>query len=150
MQSLHWRRNSGSSASSSTGTEVQSFSESETIAKKHTKQAFSCALEMITKLNKDIDDGSLLVRIGCSTGTILGGIISRYKFAYDIFGSAVDSAELLSSVGGPLSFSLCEETLTLIKEDVDSFLYANPDFKLTPGSFSETESTKYVTISPKT
>lgn len=106
--------------------------------------AFKCATDMLLQLQLRANSKTgeqqqqqqqhLLVRVGCASGTILGGIITRYKFAYDIFGSAVDSAEHMSSVGGPLSLTLSAQVITINQTEVDAFLESNPDFKSTPNS----------------
>ena len=124
MSSLQWR---GASSF-----ELQEDSSSS--SKRNTAlQAFHCAIEIILKLKQAKQEQGtnegVLVRVGCSSGTILGGIISRYKFAYDIFGTVVDTAELLSSMGSPLSFSLCSDTQDLVQQDLHALLATNPDFE---------------------
>eukprot|EP01105_Mastigella_eilhardi_P020440 TRINITY_DN4871_c0_g1_i4.p1 TRINITY_DN4871_c0_g1~~TRINITY_DN4871_c0_g1_i4.p1 ORF type:complete len:611 (+),score=65.89 TRINITY_DN4871_c0_g1_i4:991-2823(+) len=61
------------------------------------------------------------VRAGCATGTVLAGVITTYKFQFDIYGEAVDQAEYLSSVGGTDSLSICPATWALVQEEQRSF-----------------------------
>ena len=123
------------------------------------RKAFKCATEIIAKLKQEDEQtlakgepGSDLVRIGCAFGTILGGIMSRYKFAYDVFGAPVDVAEALSCIGSPLSISLCENTMQVVRPQVDAFLLAHTECNTSQGSINlPTRKTElqFLTINPQ-
>lgn len=60
------------------------------------REAFLCALELVNTayLNCPVN-----IRVGCAMGTIFTGILSQFKFCFDIYGASVNFAEYLSSVG---------------------------------------------------
>lgn len=67
----------------------------------HAEAIAELALEMrseIERLNRAYET-SIQIRIGISTGTLVAGVIGKNKFAYDIWGSAVNLAGRLASSG---------------------------------------------------
>lgn len=99
-------------------------------------RAYTCAMELIETAKKwHNDSGQPLIRVGMSCGTIFGGIISSFKFAFDIFGSAIDIAESLAAVGTPLNFSLSENSFLEILEEGDCTLNA-PEISSVTGEIS--------------
>lgn len=87
-------------------------------------KAFLCAKELVATAKQRFQehDSLPLIRVGCASSTVFGGIISRYKFAYDIFGHAMDCAEMLASVGSPLSLSLSADMAQLAQKDIQAIL----------------------------
>lgn len=73
------------------------------------------------------------MRVGCCSSVIFGGIISKFKFAYDIYGGAVDCAEALASVGPPLSLSICKGTFETLLDDLPTELNSLSATPLTQG-----------------
>ena len=140
-----------------TGSQKSNNSNTPSQIENNALRAFQCAHELITTSkawNERNSNSHLLqvplIRVGFSCSTIFGGIISRFKFAYDIFGSAMDIAETLASVGTPLSLSLCESTLQEVRDDIKGFVYRNSGVlvdslvknEVTVGS----DNVKYITI----
>lgn len=132
LGSLEWRRAAGDEAS---------FSASDLA--KNSRKAFLCSVEMMEYFQRHSaasnqaaarrakmgvrNSSTILVRVGCASGAALGGILSRYKFAFDLYGSSVDEAEFLSSQGGShLQLSICESTLLYARETVHSYISSSP------------------------
>lgn len=70
------------------------------------------ALRMHREVNllNELYGTSIHIRIGISTGELLSGVIGRAKLAYDIWGSAVNLACHLETVGQPGSILVDSET----------------------------------------
>jgi class 3 adenylate cyclase len=56
------------------------------------------------------------VRIGVNTGPVMAGVVGKNKFAYDIWGDAVNIAARLESSGKSGKVNISENTYLLIKE----------------------------------
>ncbi len=59
----------------------------------------------------------LKVRIGIHTGEVVAGVIGRMKFAYDLWGDAVNIAARMESHGLPGEIQLTEATRELLSSD---------------------------------
>ena len=59
----------------------------------------------------------LSMRIGISSGPLTAGIIGRHKFAYDLWGDAVNTASRMESEGIPGSIQISLSTFELIKDE---------------------------------
>ena len=55
------------------------------------------------------------VRIGLHTGPVIGGIVGRTRYLYDIFGDAVNTAARIQAVARPMSILLSPKTWNLVK-----------------------------------
>lgn len=65
-------------------------------------------------------DGHIIrLRIGINSGPVVGGIIETHKFAYDLWGDAVNTASRMESEGVPGSVQMSAATYELIREDFD-------------------------------
>jgi len=71
-------------------------------------------LEEIQRLNEQYDT-SIRLRIGISTGPIVAGVIGRKKFAYDIWGEAVNFACRLEATGEAGKIQIAEATCDRLK-----------------------------------
>jgi adenylate cyclase len=59
------------------------------------------------------------LRIGIHTGPVIAGVVGRKKFAYDIWGNAVNLASRLESNGKEGKVNISESTYYLIKDHFD-------------------------------
>jgi class 3 adenylate cyclase len=65
--------------------------------------------------NHDFDGHPITLRIGINSGPVVAGIIGTHKFAYDLWGDAVNTASRMESEGIPGSIRVSEPTYELIK-----------------------------------
>ncbi len=61
-------------------------------------------------------DGSVHVRIGIHTGPAVGGVIGRARFAYDLWGEAVEGAKRMESAGTPGRARLSPEAAAALRD----------------------------------
>lgn len=83
-------------------------------------QAMACmALEMINYVGKRPFESNTRIefRIGINSGPVVGGVIGRKKFVYDLWGDAVNIASRMESQGVPGRIQITSETYELIKDD---------------------------------
>jgi len=76
--------------------------------------------QMIRSFQVDgIPDGvhTFQMRIGINTGPVVAGVIGLSKFAYDIWGDAVNLASRMESSGEPGQIQVTESTYELLKDD---------------------------------
>ena len=57
------------------------------------------------------------LRIGIHTGQVIAGVVGKNKFAYDIWGDAVNTASRMESSGVPGKVNISGETYELIKDN---------------------------------
>lgn len=84
----------------------------------HAKFAMEMAIEM-QKFVKTMYDPSgipLRMRIGIHSGPVVAGVIGKKKFAYDLWGDAVNTASRLESHGVPGRIQISETTYDLLKD----------------------------------
>lgn len=126
--------------------EIENMASCESAIRNATR-AVNCSCEIVDHLcSSSQRHYNALVRIGCSTGTILGGIASRYKFTFDVYGTPVDAAEHLSGINSALSISFDEETVNVAKEPIDQFLLTHPAYKITKSTSTRNDAVQYTTI----
>ncbi|MBI1223083.1 MAG: response regulator [Bacteroidetes bacterium] len=66
------------------------------------------------RMSQDLPE--LPIRVGIHTGELVAGVIGSKKFAYDVWGDAVNIASRLESNGIPGKINISEATFSLIKE----------------------------------
>ncbi|MGJ4748358.1 adenylate/guanylate cyclase domain-containing protein [Leptospira sp. SA-E8] len=82
----------------------------------HAENAMQMAIEM-QKFVKTLQDPSgkpLRMRIGIHSGPVVAGVIGKKKFAYDLWGDAVNTASRLESHGVPGRIQISEATYDLL------------------------------------
>lgn len=79
------------------------------------------ALEMEEYLRDRPDNGGPKIefRIGLNSGPVVGGVIGRKKFVYDVWGDAVNIASRMESEGVPGRIQITPATHELIKRDFE-------------------------------
>jgi class 3 adenylate cyclase len=78
----------------------------------HAESAARMAMEMVEVVKEFAGlggDSHLQVRIGLHTGEVVAGIIGKKKFAYDLWGDAVNTAARMESHGKPGRIHVSEE-----------------------------------------
>lgn len=90
----------------------------------HATKTVLAALEMIEFVNraKTLNPENRTrfdVRIGINTGPVVAGVVGTKKFAYDIWGDAVNIASRMESNSQPGKINVTENTFTLIKDSFD-------------------------------
>jgi adenylate cyclase len=85
----------------------------------HAQALARLALEMnsyITGLDP-VGDRKLSFRMGINSGPVIAGVIGHKKFAYDVWGDAVNTASRMESQGVPGKIQITEATYQLLKND---------------------------------
>ncbi len=69
------------------------------------------------------------IRIGINTGTVVAGVVGLNKFAYDIWGDAVNVASRMETMSEPGRINISENTYQLIKEVYECEFRGNVEVK---------------------
>lgn len=91
--------------------------------KTHAIDAVSASLEIVSfvdRINKDNMKAAKppwQVRIGIHTGELIAGVIGKDKFAYDIWGGAVNTASRMESAGEPGKVNISSSTYQLVRKN---------------------------------
>ncbi|HLZ48709.1 MAG TPA: adenylate/guanylate cyclase domain-containing protein, partial [Candidatus Limnocylindria bacterium] len=82
----------------------------------HARSAALLALDMLAyvKERQLSADRCLDFRIGLGSGPVIGGVIGRSKFVFDIWGDAVNIASRMESTGVPGRIQIAPETRALL------------------------------------
>ena len=72
-------------------------------------------LAAMAELREDLA-GSVQVRIGIHTGSAVGGVIGRTRFAYDLWGEAVEGAKRMEAAGTPGRARLSPEAAAALRD----------------------------------
>lgn len=95
----------------------------QTDSKLAAKNMILCALEILAFVNneKKAQDNDIAktfdIRIGINTGSVIAGVVGETKFAYDIWGDAVNVASRMEKLGEINSINLTDSTYQLVHED---------------------------------
>jgi guanylate cyclase len=84
----------------------------------HAQALAHLALEMRAYLEGIKGNGrQVSFRIGINSGPVVGGVIGREKFHYDVWGDAVNIASRMESQGEAGRIQITGETYALIKDE---------------------------------
>lgn len=84
----------------------------------HAESAMKMAIEIqnFVKTLRDPSGRPLRMRIGIHSGPVVAGVIGKKKFAYDLWGDAVNTASRLESHGVPGRIQISETTYDLLED----------------------------------
>jgi guanylate cyclase len=83
----------------------------------HARLLARLALEMRAYVEEYQRNGRRLnFRIGIGSGPVIGGVIGRQKFHYDVWGDAVNMASRMESQGVPGKIQITQDTYELLKD----------------------------------
>lgn len=87
----------------------------------HAYKSTLAALEIADFVKKAMSNSnknaSFDIRIGINTGSVVAGVVGTKKFAYDIWGDAVNIASRMESSGEPGKVNISESTYNLLKDN---------------------------------
>ncbi|GGD41482.1 adenylate/guanylate cyclase domain-containing protein [Muriicola marianensis] len=88
----------------------------------HAVRMISAALEIVsfveeTKNDMTASELSFDIRIGINSGPVVAGVVGTHKFAYDIWGDAVNVAARMENMSEPGRINISENTYELVKEE---------------------------------
>lgn len=88
----------------------------------HAIDAVRCGLELQAFMHRQKEERAKLglpnweLRLGIHTGSVVAGVIGTEKFAYDIWGDAVNTASRMESSGVPGEVNISKDTFHLIRD----------------------------------
>ena len=87
----------------------------------HAQAMANLALDMLDamRLDKEVVDLRLQLRIGINSGPVVAGVIGRKRFLYDLWGDAVNIASRMESHGTPGRIQISRSTYELIAEEFE-------------------------------
>ncbi|MCR5698124.1 MAG: adenylate/guanylate cyclase domain-containing protein [Treponemataceae bacterium] len=71
---------------------------------------------------KNFNDNSAIklnIRIGINSGNLVGGVIGKTKFIYDVWGDTVNVASRMESTGEAMKIHITESTYNQIKDEIN-------------------------------
>jgi class 3 adenylate cyclase len=86
----------------------------------HARAAVEAAREILAYVNWRRNEGTLIfdIRIGLHTGPVVAGIVGHTKFAYDIWGDAVNVASRMENTGEVGRIHISEAVYNLVKDHI--------------------------------
>lgn len=87
--------------------------------KDHATRLTKAAVEMRSYLEEKNKSSNICwqIRIGIHSGEIVGGIVGKKKYIYDIFGDSVNIASRMESNSIPMAINISEDTYNQIKDE---------------------------------
>ena len=73
-------------------------------------------MEHLKKVREEKGEDYWELRIGIHTGPVIAGVVGKNKFAYDIWGDAVNTASRMESSGVPGKVNISGTTYELVKD----------------------------------
>jgi len=78
-------------------------------------------IEFMKQRQEQMGDKTFRIRIGIHSGSVVAGIVGIIKFAYDIWGDAVNTAARMQQSGEDGKINISESTYKLVK---DRFIFS--------------------------
>jgi guanylate cyclase len=86
----------------------------------HAQAVTRMALDILDYVkSRDFNGRKLSFRIGINSGPVVAGVIGQKKFAYDLWGDAVNTASRMESSGGSNIIQITHSTYELIKDNFE-------------------------------
>lgn len=73
-------------------------------------------LKELNRLKESRGDTAWLLRLGIHTGSVISGVVGKNKFAFDIWGDAVNTAARMESSGDVMQVNVSGSTYAMIKD----------------------------------
>jgi adenylate cyclase len=91
-------------------------SEMHTKNEKHALSITSAAIEMREYLYKrnQSSQHKWLYKIGLHSGSLMGGVVGKLKYIYDIFGDGVNTAARMETASEPMTINISQSTYSKI------------------------------------
>ena len=89
---------------------------------KHAYNIVKAAAEIIDYLEErnKTNNYKWKIRVGIHTGEVIGCLVGKKKYVYDIFGNTVNTASRLEKTSGPMQIHISEATYNLVE---DKFIF---------------------------
>ncbi|MBK8658485.1 MAG: hypothetical protein IPN22_06335 [Bacteroidetes bacterium] len=89
----------------------------------HTENTARFALEVmeVMKAYRERTGSSLEIRVGLHTGSAVAGVIGENKYAYDLWGDAVNTASRMESQGEPGKIQVSDDFIKALACSAFSF-----------------------------
>ena len=79
-------------------------------------------IQSVSNINNDTLEMDIQIRIGIHSGSVVTGVIGKHKFAYDLWGAAVNMASRMESTSKAGKIHISDEVKILVK---DNFSFQN-------------------------
>ncbi len=87
----------------------------------HAENIVKSSIEMINYLQKRNENSEIEwnIRVGIHSGKVVGGVVGKKKYIYDVFGDTMNIASRIESKSEPMRINVSEVTYNLLKDKFD-------------------------------